>query len=426
MDTKLRQRSIMTAATSSSNYFPIRTGYGSIFSHNLLQPSHSSVINRGFATASPKSLPYLNVNVAHDSPLAGTTQGQTKMGGLVSLIKTLPIVGVVQNIISNFLFPSAKEATATEKVEKTEDCTTTKDPIPEKSLLSESPISTFIKSHFCDTTTCDNCGESPKSKRSPRNALFLGVNGLCTTPRPHHSPFNPHNFYHKCRMGDKNRLEKQRHNIQCDIHEDLGGIVSSDDDDGDYFDPINDDTHFASFETGCNEIAPKLTVIYKSSPENESSLVSKSFILSMDDFPLIPECSRTKRKWPMGSPKRPNGSCYRRQDSIENGTDEEFVVFDHDSVKTTPSAGTGKSSLKSLLINRLNCGARRRQISECSDDSVVIFFETDGEQQSDCWSDTDLSEAEEADESDEDEDTVDIMDCNQQRDSGFEEHEKKV
>lgn len=423
MDTKLRQRSFITTttATSSSNYFPVRSGYSGIFNHNLLQPTRPSVITRGFVTTAAKSLPYLGV--VRDSPY-GTGQGQNQtkneMGGLVSLFSALPVVGVVQKFISSF-FTSAKKS---DTQEKHEDCKTL-EPLSEKALLHQSSISNYIKNQMCDKSTCDNSVES-----SNRPDQENSVSSACIKSRPNYSLNHFYN-HNKSKMGPKNRLEKQRHNIQCDISEDFGGLaITSSDDEEDYFDPINKDTHFASFEIGCNEIAPKLTVIYKSSPESESSFLSKSFIFSMDDFPLIPECKKQNRlklaeRPKMASPKRTAG-CYRRQHSLEQ-TDDEFVVFDHDSVKNTPTcSSTGTPSLKSLLINRLKCGGRRRQISECSDDSVVIFFESDGEPQSDCWSETDVSEAEEAEESDEDEDTVDTMECNQQIDSGFDEHEKKV
>lgn len=432
MDMKLKQHSFMTANTSSTNYFPARTGY-SIFSQNLLQ-RRPSLINRGFATTSvaatsAKSLPYLSV--VHNSPLTGAGQGQNNtksdMGGLLSIIAGLPLVGVMQKLFSSFF--SSKDSMTEENVTKinSEGCVTPVF-IPEKAL-NQNLASSYIEKELCNST-CDNCEKS--RKRDPRNSSFMTVT-QCNKSRPILSAFNPNHFYHKSKIGQKNRLEKQRHNIQCDIHDDFDGLVVNSDEE-EYFDPINEDTRFASFEFGSNDISPKLTVIYKCSPENRSgsnndkpTLVSKSFILSLEDFPLIPEnaCNRQRPIPKLESPKRAKTGCYRRPDSLEQTTDEEFVVFDNDSVNTTPSSGTGTPSLKSLLISRLKCGGRQRQISECSDDSVVIFFESDGDQQS-CWSDTDLSEAEEADETDDDEDTINTMDANQQPDSGFEEREKKV
>uniref|UniRef100_A0A336MR15 CSON002779 protein n=1 Tax=Culicoides sonorensis TaxID=179676 RepID=A0A336MR15_CULSO len=441
MDIKLKQNPFMTSRTS--NYFPVQRGY-SIFGPNPLTQGHSqasSVIHRGFATSAPtttaNSLPYLKI--VHSSPLLESSQGQntqTEMGSLISIIGGLPLVGVVQKFFGN-LFSSKDSPTNTTKPDQNPDVyepvlldLTTKE---NKSNESISNTTKLIQEKMFDQN-CDNCGDDKsrnKIKRTQRESPMKQLNAEKHSIG--HSPFNPHNFFHKPRVANKNRLEKQRHNIQCDIHEDLG--IESDSDEEEL---LNENTHFGSFEICGSEISPKLTVIYKSSPETRSNnnnnnspttLVSKSFVFSLEDFPAMPEnsCnyqSRTMKALAKASPKRNNG-FYRRQDSVESPSEEDFVVYDKNSVNTTPCSGTGTSpSLRSLLISRLKCGGgRQRQISECSDDSVVILFESDGDQQlCDNWSDTEISEDDET----EDEDENDPVDTNQQPDSGFEEKEKKV
>ncbi|XP_063699163.1 uncharacterized protein LOC134829819 [Culicoides brevitarsis] len=404
--TTLRQRSAFMTS------FPGRKG--------IFNSPFAAVNHRNFATSSSaNALPYLGV--VHDSS-ADTVQGhhpqqqsdsKSDMGGLVSILGSLPLVGVVQKLFTSFFSPAASPEKS--KMEENRES-------PKKcSPASDEPmsISTYIKNL---ETNCDNCGDRdalPRKRTTTQG--FVTVLQPPTAAQKRASPFNPNHFYHKSKVAEKNRLEKQRHNIRCDIHDDFDAISSGDDDD---FDPITDETQFASFEIAAG-ISPKLTVVYKSSPDAKKSSPN-GFIFSLEDFPVIPE----RRNSMKGSPKRTpvaKASCYRRQDSLSSATDDDFVVFDHDSVQNTPSSGTGQQpSLKSLLINRLKC--RQRQISECSDDSCVIFFDHDG--QSDCWSDEDLSEAEEADETssddDEDDDSVDTLDANRQPDSGFDEHEKKV
>lgn len=121
---------------------------------------------------------------------------------------------------------------------------------------------------------------------------------------------------------------------------------------------------------------------------------------------------------------------------------DDYVVFDTDSAKSTPSVQASPSRAPiTALMDRLKCGARRnrvRQISECSDDSFVICFESDdGDDHCDDFledeDDSELEDSSDAESSDEEdaEQYFSDFECSSgvgsgltQPDSGFE--EKKV
>ncbi|XP_065082493.1 uncharacterized protein PPP1R15 [Ochlerotatus camptorhynchus] len=217
------------------------------------------------------------------------------------------------------------------------------------------------------------------------------------------------NVYSKPKGCYKNRKEKDRYNLLIDIMEDVRHI--------------SDDNEFDS-ETENNN--PVQSLGY----EIRNSICSISFSaknmtgvldLSEKSFPAICSPIQEDRNCVVPGDKRESRPS-------ESDSENSFVIFSENVQMTTPSASPPmRRDLCSTINNfftpsMLERRQRQRQVSECSDDSIVFCYESDQEENV-CQHETDLDSdddsEEETDENsckDDSEDTI-----SHQPDSGFEE-----
>ena len=195
------------------------------------------------------------------------------------------------------------------------------------------------------------------------------------------SCFSP-NVFIKNKVLNKNRKEKNRNAICFDINEDMKQYDSDSD-----IEIIDDSDIYVSLLN--NNINNK----YQNDSRDEKNIAK----LDYENFPMLPspQCILIKEE---------NRRNMRQRQISECDSEDSFVVFSEDASKTTPSHKNSNNSLAKLLL------CRRRQISECSEDSIVFEYD-----------DTTLvdenSEFDYSDDSDEEDEKV-------QFESGFE--EKKV
>lgn len=208
------------------------------------------------------------------------------------------------------------------------------------------------------------------------------------------SSWTPHPN-NKSKMCSKNRKEKDRHNLQINILEDMWQIA--------------DDREFDSDNENCKSTHSLGCSISFSSSSSKGSPID----LSETSFPYI-SSSIPKEAIYTDLPRRPS----------ECDSEDSFVMlFD----MTTPVARIDVCSTSSILPTVLANRARCRQISECSDDSIVFCYEND---ENDTiyppdidYDDEDDSEEEDTDENSCEEDSEDTL--SHQPDSGFEERKVK-
>lgn len=213
----------------------------------------------------------------------------------------------------------------------------------------------------------------------------------------------------KPRECNKNRKEKDRCNLLTDIMED--------------FRQISDDNEFDS-ESENNPVESLGYEVRNSfcsisfSPKNMISVLD----LSEKSFPAI--CS----------PIPEDANCgvldddVRQSRSSESDSENGFVIFSENVQIITPSASLPMRRDLCTTINNFFTPSvverrqRQRQISECSDDSIVFCYESDQEENV-CQNETDLDSdddsEEETDENSSEDDSEDTV--SHQPDSGFEE-----
>lgn len=219
----------------------------------------------------------------------------------------------------------------------------------------------------------------------------------------------PHNVYTKPRGCNKVRKEKNRYNLLFDIMEDIR--------------QISDDSEFDS-ETENNNLVQSLGNEVRSSfcsisfsPTNMTGVLD----LSEKSFPAI--CSSI--------PEDANcevSSDRRESRPSESDSENSFVILSENVQMTTPSASPPMRRDLCATINNffvtpvLERRQRQRQVSECSDDSIVFCYESD-QDETVCQNETDLDSdddsEEETDENSCDDDSEDTV--SHQPDSGFEE-----
>lgn len=217
----------------------------------------------------------------------------------------------------------------------------------------------------------------------------LSTNKVSCSPTKKVSSWTPLHLYNKSKTCSKNRKEKDRHNLQINIMEDMWQIA--------------DDHEFDSDNEICNSTQSLGCSVSFSSSNSKGSPID----LSEASFPYI-------------SSSIPKDAVYadvpRRSSECES--EESFVMLVD---MTTPMARIDVCSTSSVLPAVLANRARCRQISECSDDSIVFCYDendTIGQPDFD-YDDDDDSEEEETDDNSCDEDSEDTL--SHQPDSGFEE-----
>lgn len=211
----------------------------------------------------------------------------------------------------------------------------------------------------------------------------------CSVTKKSHS-WTPVRLYNKSKSCNKNRREKDRHNLQINIMEDMWQIT--------------DDQELDSDNMECQS-----NQTFSGSP-SISSISSKnsSIDLSETAFPSITSMLK-------------DVNCPEERSSEDS--EESFVMlFDMTNPVARIDVCSTSSKIPSAFANQ-----RRRQLSECSDDSIVFCYESDGKdsihQPDYDYDDEDDSEEEEdTDEESCDEDSESTL--SHQPDSGFE--EKKV
>lgn len=256
----------------------------------------------------------------------------------------------------------------------------------------------------------DRMGKSRKRVKAACNQeTSSSMSGDCSNRarravvRPLHVYDNPKGCY-------KNRKEKDRYNLLIDIMEDCRQISDDNDSETENNNPVQG----LGYEVGNSFCSISF------SPKNMSGVLD----LSEKSFPAI--CS----------PIPEDDNCVasdggRKSRPSESDSENSFVIFTENVQMTTPSASPPMRRDLCATINNfftppvLERRQRQRQISECSDDSIVFCYESDREETF-CQSGTDLDSDDDSDEEtdensceDDSEDTV-----SHQPDSGFE--EKKV
>lgn len=246
----------------------------------------------------------------------------------------------------------------------------------------------------CQDTTmnCSNRYDMAKTTKR-QNAVHDGTPPSMNSRNSSISPkkssnWTPLHLYNKSKTCGKNRKEKNRHNLQINIMEDICQNMDDhyQDSDNEYCSPTP---------------SPRCSILFSS-----SNLKSSLLDLSEQSFPSISSSN------PMIGNKC---SDLPGPSSPECDSEESFVMlFD----MTTTSSVVPSVSAR---INRQRC----RQISECSDDSIVFCYDSDdndlnSQAEIDFDGEDDSEEEETDDSSDEDSEGT----LSHQPDSGFE--EKKV
>lgn len=194
----------------------------------------------------------------------------------------------------------------------------------------------------------------------------------------------------------KNHKEKNRHNLQINIMEDMWQIT---------------DEHYPDSDNeNCN---------YTPSPRCSISLFASNFKSSTIDM--------SETSFPSISSSIPMGANYTDlpgRSSDECDSEESFVMlFDMVTPMSRIDVRSTSSVPPSVLANRQRC----RQLSECSDDSIVFCYESEdhdliSQAEIDFDGEDDSEEDAETDDDSSDEDSEGTL--SHQPDSGFE--EKKV
>ncbi|XP_053685440.1 uncharacterized protein LOC128735014 [Sabethes cyaneus] len=206
------------------------------------------------------------------------------------------------------------------------------------------------------------------------------------------------------KMGIKNHHEKNRHNLQVDMLEDYRHDANYSDQDSDT--EFNDAIQHVNFEVQ-HTIGSIIT--------NESASACSLFNATIPAFEysvynVVCNLPRTQSN-----------------DQIsECGSDDSFVIFSDDVQHTTPSASSTRQKPICATINNIFSAAsfrRQRQISECSDDSIVFCYDSDYEDIN-CKVTKDTASKDDQDTENESCCRTSNSDLSQQLDSGFE--EKKV
>lgn len=222
----------------------------------------------------------------------------------------------------------------------------------------------------------------------------------------------PLHAYPKPKGCNKNRKEKDRNNMLIDIMEDFRQISDNNEFDSDT--ENNNPVQSLGYEVRNSSCSVSF------SPKNMTGVLDLSEQYFPAICPLIPEDVNCEA----------SGDRRESQPS-ESDSENSFVFFSENVQMTTPSASPPMRRDLCATINNffippvLERRQRQRQLSECSDDSIVFCYESD-QDETVCQNETDLdSEDDSEEETDENSCEDDIEDTvSHQPDSGFE--EKKV
>lgn len=298
--------------------------------------------------------------------------------------------------------------------------------------------------------TTKSCGQSFMNKKKKKRS----GKGKNKTQSNHNSNINTNKFHHHASNLHKNLHEKERHCIERDITDDYCDILGA-------LNQVDDSTE-----------GEPLVVLPEIASKDEAIPVelNRTFeFYSLEEFPeILQDCpvaltsgtnkKRTTNKCTKSQKASKLTAAHKHQEIDDNSdTDDEFIIFKDDTPDSTPSfspkpmnlcAKLGKiikkptSPLKSsfspckiLSATKLHCmkPKRERFLSECSDDSFVVFCDSgassscDVNEQTDFDSELDMSDDSDDSESDDDstdEDDGDVEDETpeaQQLDSGIEE-----
>lgn len=192
--------------------------------------------------------------------------------------------------------------------------------------------------------------------------------------------FNPDNFYQKGKNMNKNKKEKNRHAIECSIHEDFDNnfVIK------DVVEEVNTPPIFHATKNSCFLI-DSLKQVYTSAIPSVSSCKPQFISFTVEDFPTIQPSRQQQHQqqnqsnystdeWNFIRNNQKKTFSRIRQYS-ECDSEDSFIVFSEESPKVTPSYINRPITLCQKF--QKNFSPRQRNISECSDDSFVICFEDD-------------------------------------------------
>lgn len=244
--------------------------------------------------------------------------------------------------------------------------------------------------------------------------------------RPRRPPVDRYFQVHSSKpkeCNSKNRKEKDRYNLLIDIMEDVRQISDDNqpDSESESNSPLLQGLPYELRESFCS---------ISFSPKNKTAVLLD---LSEKSFPSI------------RSPPKPTRGRKTHPSESSSESENSFVIFSEDVQMTTPSESPPPTPIRRrdlcTTINNffippaLKKGQRQRQISECSDDSIVFCYESDDQDEATpiCDFDSEDEDSEDEEETDDDEEEDDDGDSaaedsedtvSHQPDSGFE--EKKV
>lgn len=190
--------------------------------------------------------------------------------------------------------------------------------------------------------------------------------------------FNPDNFYQKGKNMNKNKKEKNRHAIECSIHEDFDNnfVIK------DVVEEINTPIFHAT-KNSCF-LVDSLKQVYTSAIPSVSSCKPQFISFTVEDFPTIQPSRQSQQQQNQSNYSTDEWNFIRNNQKkqfsrirqySECDSEDSFIVFSEESPKVTPSYINRPITLCQKF--QKNFSPRQRNISECSDDSFVICFEDD-------------------------------------------------
>lgn len=191
--------------------------------------------------------------------------------------------------------------------------------------------------------------------------------------------FNPENFHQKGKNMNKNKKEKNRHAIECSIHEDFDNNFLTKD--------CNTAEEITTpiFHTTKNNcfLVDAFKQVYSSAIPSVSSCKPQIISFTVEDFPTIQPSRQLQQnqsnyatdEWNFIKNNQTKNISRIRQYS-ECDSEDSFIVFSEESPKITPSYINNRPITLCQKFQK-NFSPRQRNISECSDDSFVICFEDD-------------------------------------------------
>lgn len=218
-----------------------------------------------------------------------------------------------------------------------------------------------------------------KNRKQKRIQKKLNKSGQENNTNKKKKTFNPENFHQKGKNMNKNKKEKNRHAIECSIHEDFDNnfVIK----DCKSTEEIITPPIFHTTKNSCF-LVDSFKQVYSSAIPSVSSCKPQVISFTVEDFPTIQPSRQQQQQqsnystdeWNFMKINQKKQFSRIRQYS-ECDSEDSFIVFSEESPKITPSYINRPITLCQKF--QKNFSPRQRNISECSDDSFVICFEDD-------------------------------------------------